>query len=79
MRTLLLADLAVGLAAGAVAFGLRFGDQVTAYNRWLSAAVRCCCRWRWSLVLAVNRAYERRFLFVGTDEYQRVIRAGARR
>jgi exopolysaccharide biosynthesis polyprenyl glycosylphosphotransferase len=27
-------------------------------------------------VLAVNRAYERRFLFVGADEYQRVLRAG---
>jgi exopolysaccharide biosynthesis polyprenyl glycosylphosphotransferase len=27
-------------------------------------------------VLAANRAYERRHLYVGTDEYQRVIRAG---
>ena len=26
--------------------------------------------------LTLNRAYERRFLFVGTDEYQRVLRAG---
>ena len=26
--------------------------------------------------LALNRAYERRFLFVGSDEYQRVLRAG---
>jgi exopolysaccharide biosynthesis polyprenyl glycosylphosphotransferase len=26
--------------------------------------------------LVLNRAYERRFLFVGTDEYQRVLRAG---
>jgi exopolysaccharide biosynthesis polyprenyl glycosylphosphotransferase len=28
------------------------------------------------LVLAFSRAYERRFLFVGTDEYQRVLRGG---
>jgi exopolysaccharide biosynthesis polyprenyl glycosylphosphotransferase len=27
-------------------------------------------------VLAVSRAYERRYLFVGTDEYQRVLRGG---
>jgi exopolysaccharide biosynthesis polyprenyl glycosylphosphotransferase len=75
VRTLILSDLSAGVAAGAVTFGLRFGDEVTAYNRWyllLSALLPMLLL----LVLAVSRAYERRFLFVGTDEYQRVIRGG---
>jgi exopolysaccharide biosynthesis polyprenyl glycosylphosphotransferase len=75
VRSLLLADLSAGVTAGAVTFGLRFGDQVTAYNRWyllLSALLPVALL----LVLAVSRAYERRFLFVGTDEYQRVFRGG---
>jgi exopolysaccharide biosynthesis polyprenyl glycosylphosphotransferase len=48
---------------------------VTAYNRWyllLSALLPVVLL----LVLAISRAYERRFLFVGTDEYQRVFRGG---
>jgi exopolysaccharide biosynthesis polyprenyl glycosylphosphotransferase len=75
VRTLLIADMTVGLAAGVLAFELRFGQNITAYNRFylffsaLLPLVLVC-------VLAMNRAYERRFLFVGADEYQRVIRAG---
>jgi exopolysaccharide biosynthesis polyprenyl glycosylphosphotransferase len=75
VRTLILSDLSAGVVAGAVTFGLRFGDEVTAYNRWyllLSALLPALLL----LVLAVSRAYERRFLFVGTDEYQRVFRGG---
>jgi exopolysaccharide biosynthesis polyprenyl glycosylphosphotransferase len=75
VRTLLLIDLIAGAAAGAVTFGLRFGDEVTTYNRaylGLSAVLPVVLL----VVLAVSRAYERRYLFVGTDEYQRVIRGG---
>jgi exopolysaccharide biosynthesis polyprenyl glycosylphosphotransferase len=75
VRALVACDLAAGVAAGAVTFGLRFGDQVTAYNRGylgLSALLPVALL----LVLAVSRAYERRYLFVGTDEYQRVLRGG---
>lgn len=75
VRALVLADLSAGVAAGAVTFGLRFGDEVTAYNRWyllLSALLPVALL----AVLVVSRAYERRFLFVGTDEYQRVFRGG---
>jgi exopolysaccharide biosynthesis polyprenyl glycosylphosphotransferase len=75
VRALVLSDLLAGTAAGAVTFGLRFGDQVTLYNRGyviLSAVLPVALL----LVLAVSRAYERRFLFVGTDEYQRVFRGG---
>ncbi|MEV6597404.1 sugar transferase [Actinoplanes sp. NPDC051346] len=75
VRALVLCDLFAGVAAGAVTFGLRFGDEVTTYNRWyllLSALLPVALL----AVLVVSRAYERRFLFVGTDEYQRVFRGG---
>ena len=75
VRALILCDLLAGIAAGAVTFGLRFGDEVTTYNRsylWLSALLPVALL----AVLVVSRAYERRFLFVGTDEYQRVFRGG---
>jgi len=75
VRALVLCDLLAGTAAGAVTFGLRFGDEVTTYNRGymvLSGLLPVVLL----LVLAVSRAYERRFLFVGIDEYQRVFRAG---
>jgi len=61
VRTLVACDLGAGVAAGAVTFGLRFGNQVTAYNRaylGLSALLPLALL----VVLAVGRAYERRFL-----------------
>ncbi|WP_106127832.1 sugar transferase [Pseudosporangium ferrugineum] len=75
VRALVVSDLLAGVAAGAVTFALRFGDEVTTYNRWyllLSALLPVALL----AVLVVSRAYERRFLFVGTDEYQRVFRGG---
>ena len=75
MRALVLGDLLAGGVAGGATFGLRFGDEVTAYNRGyliLTGLLPVVLL----AVLAVSRAYERRFLFVGTDEYQRVLRGG---
>lgn len=75
VRALVLGDLLAGSIAGGVTFGLRFGDEVTDYNRGymiLTGLLPVLLL----AVLAVSRAYERRFLFVGTDEYQRVLRGG---
>jgi exopolysaccharide biosynthesis polyprenyl glycosylphosphotransferase len=75
VRSLVLCDLLAGVASGATTFGLRFGDEVTSYNlayMVLTALLPLLL----PVVLAVSRAYERRFLFVGTDEYQRVLRGG---
>jgi exopolysaccharide biosynthesis polyprenyl glycosylphosphotransferase len=75
VRSLVLCDLLAGVTAGATTFGLRFGDEVTSYNlayMVLTALLPLLL----PVVLAVSRAYERRFLFVGTDEYQRVLRGG---
>jgi exopolysaccharide biosynthesis polyprenyl glycosylphosphotransferase len=75
VRSLIGADLIAALVAGGVAFGARFGNAVTPYNRqYLIFTAMLPALLLASLVL--NRAYERRFLFVGTDEYQRVLRAG---
>ncbi len=73
--TLLGTDLLVGGSAGAMAYIFRFGGPLTPHTRTyfllslllpvvLVAAVGC------------TRSYDRRFLFVGTQEYDRVIRGG---
>lgn len=72
--SLVISDLLVGLGAGALAFELRF-NALTAYSRvylicsLLLPVVLVAC-------LALARAYDKRFLYVGTDEYERVIRGG---
>ena len=74
--TLCLVDLLAGLASAAAAMGLRFGPQTAApYNRvylWLTVALP----FAWMVALTLNRAYERRYLFIGNDEYARVFRSG---
>jgi hypothetical protein len=75
LQALLLGDLVVGFGAAAAAFGLRFGDEVTTYNQGY-ALLSLLLPLAFVGVLAANRAYERRYLYVGTDEYQRVLRAG---
>ncbi|GIE83628.1 sugar transferase [Actinoplanes regularis] len=75
VRALVLADLMAGIGGGAAGFGLRFGDQVTAYNQ-AYLVVSALLPVVLLAVLAMSRAYERRYLFVGADEYQRVIRGG---
>jgi exopolysaccharide biosynthesis polyprenyl glycosylphosphotransferase len=75
VRLLLAVDFFATLLATLAAFVIRF--QGAHYARWylvLSALIPAI----WLGVLAMSRAYERRLLFVGTDEYQRVIRAGVR-
>ena len=75
VKMLLVVDFAATLLATFVAFVLRF--QFAPWAQWylvLSLLIPPV----WLGVLAMTHAYERRLLFVGTDEYQRVIRAGVR-
>ncbi|GLY94279.1 exopolysaccharide biosynthesis polyprenyl glycosylphosphotransferase [Actinoplanes sp. NBRC 103695] len=75
IKWLFVVDFGATLAATLVAYVLRF--QGAAYATWylvFSALLPPV----WLGLLAMTHAYERRLLFVGTDEYQRVIRAGAR-
>jgi len=65
----------VSLAASVLAYVVRFHGEVTSYNRGyfvLTLAMPLI----WVTIAGLNRAYESRYLFVGTDEYQRIIRAG---
>ncbi|RAK25836.1 Undecaprenyl-phosphate galactose phosphotransferase WbaP/exopolysaccharide biosynthesis polyprenyl glycosylphosphotransferase [Actinoplanes lutulentus] len=75
-KRLYLIDLVVGLCAASWALVLRFGSTGTeSYMRdylLLTAVLPLA----WIACLAVNRAYEPRHLFVGTDEYARVFRSG---
>jgi exopolysaccharide biosynthesis polyprenyl glycosylphosphotransferase len=73
---LVFADLLIGMVAAAAALVLRFGPAADeTYNRtylWLTFALPPA----WLLTLSVNRAFEVRYLFLGTDEYERLLRAG---
>lgn len=71
---LLATDFLVGLGAGWLAFHLRFAE-LTAYTR-IYLIVSMLLPFAMVGVLALARAYDRRLLYVGTDEYDRVIRGG---
>lgn len=69
-------DWVVGLVAASAAFVLRFssyGIQPFILNYLVLTLLFPL---GWIAVLSINRAYESRHLFVGTDEYARVVRSG---
>lgn len=75
IRLALGADLAVALAASVTAYVVRFGlgtSPASAEYVPLSLAFPLV----WVLVLMLCRAYEPRFLFVGSEEYRRVMNSG---
>ncbi len=74
--TLCLIDYLVGLGAAALALTLRFGpyDGRPQVHDYLLLTL--ILPFAWMLSLAINRAYESRHLFVGTEEYARVFRSG---
>jgi exopolysaccharide biosynthesis polyprenyl glycosylphosphotransferase len=73
--TLCVIDTMVGLAAASVALALRFGSAPDPYlSDYLLLTIVLPIAW--IVLLAINRAYEPRHLFVGTDEYARVFRSG---
>src|SRR5215831_21174467 len=75
VRVLILLDLLMSLGAAFLAFFVRFGEQVTDYSRnYLIFTL--AMPFIWVVSVGLNRAYETRYPFVGTDEYQRVIRGG---
>lgn len=75
LRTLLGSDLLVGAAAGVLVYMLRFGTEITPYT---STYVLLSLALPFALVasLALTRAYDKRYLYVGTQEYDRVMRGG---
>jgi exopolysaccharide biosynthesis polyprenyl glycosylphosphotransferase len=75
VRLLLGIDFAATLLATLAAFVLRF--QGAHYARWY-LTFSALAPPIWLGVLALTHAYERRVLFVGAEEYHRVIRSGVR-
>lgn len=73
---LYLIDYAVGLVAAVSALFLRFGNYSPAPFLLVYLLLTLLFPLAWIAVLALNRAHEGRHLFVGTDEYARVVRSG---
>ena len=69
-------DFLIGLGAAVAAFTLRFGVAEDGPNKQAYILVTCLLPFAWLVSLATNRAYEPRRLFVGNDEYERVLRSG---
>jgi exopolysaccharide biosynthesis polyprenyl glycosylphosphotransferase len=73
---LVVIDVLVGLVAASSALLLRFGAGETKSFLINYRLFTFVFPLAWVAILAINRAYESRHLFVGTDEYVRVVRAG---
>ena len=74
--TLYLIDFVVGLSAASWALLLRFGAEGVQPHQRDYLLLTLVLPIAWIACLAFNRAYEARHLFVGTEEYARVFRAG---
>lgn len=70
----LASDIAVAAIAGLLAVQLRFGGNF-AIEGWSYALITAALPLGWAGALLVNHAYDDRFLYVGNEEYQRVLRA----
>jgi exopolysaccharide biosynthesis polyprenyl glycosylphosphotransferase len=75
VRHLIAVDLLIGAATSATAFAVH-QELFDGYRMNRYALISAALVLAWLAVLAVCRAYETRLLFMGSDEYQRVIRAG---
>jgi exopolysaccharide biosynthesis polyprenyl glycosylphosphotransferase len=74
--TLCFIDYFVGLCAATAALTLRFGAIVDEPYLRDYLLLTLVLPMAWIISLSINRAYETRHLFVGTDEYARVFRSG---
>jgi exopolysaccharide biosynthesis polyprenyl glycosylphosphotransferase len=74
LRQVAIADACCGLAAGLLAFEVRFGGDTTgaAAYFWLALSMPVL----WLGLLALAGAYDTRFIGVGTDEFRRVVNTG---
>ena len=73
LRKVAVTDACCALAAGLVAFEVRFGGQAHAVAYlWFGLSMPVL----WLVVLALAGAYDPRFIGVGTDEFRRVLNGG---
>ena len=74
IRNLIILDACCALAAGLLAFEVRFGRENYGKSGYLWLAVGLPVLWR--IALELVGAYDVRFIGVGSDEFRRVINAG---
>jgi exopolysaccharide biosynthesis polyprenyl glycosylphosphotransferase len=67
-------DLSAGLAGDSAAYIIRFATSPGPHELYILWSLLLPVAW--IIVLALNRTYDTRYLFVGNEEYQRVFRAG---
>jgi exopolysaccharide biosynthesis polyprenyl glycosylphosphotransferase len=68
-------DLVAAVLAGLAAFALRFGPSAVGGTAALDLTFAAFMPIAWATMIAANRAYERRFVGVGSAEFERVFRA----
>ncbi len=66
-------DATAALAAAAIAYVGRFGDNVASNHRWGYIALSASLPVLWLAAMSIARAYEARFLTVGYEEFRRVL------
>jgi exopolysaccharide biosynthesis polyprenyl glycosylphosphotransferase len=74
LRQVAIADACCGLAAGLLAFEVRFGSDAAGAPAYFWLALSLPVLWLCTLVLA--GAYDARFIGVGSDEFRRVLNTG---
>jgi exopolysaccharide biosynthesis polyprenyl glycosylphosphotransferase len=76
VNVLIFVDALVGIAAAMAALEVKFGSPEIGVSYRTYAILTVVVPIAWIIGLALNHAYDTRFLFVGNDEYQRVVRSG---
>ena len=74
-RRLIRLDAMSAVLACALAFQARFAGTATQYERVLYVAITLIFPLAWVTVVLLNRAYESRFLGMGSEEFRRVLSA----
>lgn len=72
-RQLVALDLALVALAGWLAYVLRFGFEAELKH----VAIAAFLPFAWLFAMQAGRGYEQRYLYVGSDEYRRVLAVGA--
>lgn len=75
LRNALGLDVVMAVVAGSLGYLLRFDDPTT-NTRFRYLAFAACLPPLWLALLALNRAYEGRYLYTGSEETRRVLRSG---
>ncbi len=75
VRRIFLTDAVVAVAASAAGYLVRFGPDSTPSGNAASVWMAVLLPAVWVLAMLVSRSYERRFLWVGAEEFRRVFSA----